>query len=303
MAAAAIPLLAKVLPWALGGMSFLKGFMGGGDQKTYQDTTSKTHGTNYLLNQGTQANYNRSTPNLDPRASQLYDQLIQSQTDRLNTPIADPRSYAQSIATENIRGLNRQAELQNKVIGNAFRQRGLGYSPAAGAGMANVEAGRVGQAFTYLNQIPGIERQTQLENEGLMNNRYQLMQQLAGQMPVGQENEGFTNTSNVSEGETQGESQNFSEGNIPGSQWGSGIGSLADMLGFGFGSGMFGGGGKGGQSVGTPSGINPNYQLPQTNLYNPYAPQYNNYPQFRNPQYQNSQMQLFNQVYGGGQRY
>lgn len=278
MAGFAIPLIGM-------GLSALGGIFGNRKQTQEQRTNQNTYNTGSFLRQGTNTNYNKQTPFYDQPTLDYRNNLMGFNQNRLGQQLLNPQAAANAITTQNVRGLNNQANLQNRVLSNTMRQRGLQYSPMGGTMMANAEMGRVGQAFDYMNQNPLLARQFQQEDENLMNNRLQLAQQLFGMIPKGAENEGFTNTADWGQDEQKGTMQNYTQGTQPGNMTGGGITSLADMLGFLYGRGAFGGSGKTGNSL---PGFQ-NWQLPNVYQY-PGVPQ-QQLPSWLQPQYPG---------YGGG---
>lgn len=252
------------------GASLLGGLFGNRKQKQESYTNQNTLNTGSFLRQGSNTNYNKQTPFYDQPTLDYRNNLMGFNQNRLGQQLLNPQTAANAITTQNIRNLNNQGALQNRVIANNMRQRGLQYSPMGGTMMANADVGRVGQAFDYLNQTPLLARQFEQENENLMNNRLQLAQQLFGMIPKGAENEGFANTADWGQDEQKGTMQSYTQGTQPGNMVAGGITSLADMLGFLYGRGAFGKSNAlpGFQNWQLPNGYTPNtYQFPNVNFY------------------------------------
>lgn len=255
----AIPALVK---WGLPALGALGGlFSNRGGTQRQQQNQSFNNTTNFT-NQGNTTGYGRSTPTYDPAAWDFRNELMGRV---LNRPqLQDPRAAAASMTTQNIQGLNTQADLQRKVMENMMRQRGLSYSPMGATMLGNFDAGRVQQAVGHLNNQPLLARQFEQENENLMNNRQQLAQQLFSMIPYSQENEQFQNTFGSGYQNQYGTSQSQSQVQMPGNMLGGTFGNLGTTLAGLYGRGAFGNMGNSG--VNNPRVIQP---LPVSNR-NPF---------------------------------
>lgn len=170
----------------------------------------------------TSANTATSAPTVTPEYSPLQKMLIDRATASLQRPAALPRGYEE----QGIRGINRTYDLAEQSLGNNLTARGLGGSPIAGAAEGRLSGGRASDIVQFQGTLPLLERQMQQED-------------LASAMNMLNFGIGRSTTgSNTGSGTTAGNMQ-YNEG----SPFGAGISTLAQLLGFFYGQGAFGGSG------------------------------------------------------------
>ncbi len=181
-------------------------FGGGATQKTQSQTQSSG-------NQQGQT-FGSSTPQLNPLQQSLAALFSRGAMDQFNqgTNLAP---YT-SAGLQQIQG---QGQQNSRAIANNLANRGLSFSPAAGAATTQNQLNTGNQMQGFLQQIPLLQHQLQ------QGNLQQLMQAFSTQ-PYGQDTSG---TSNVN---TSGMSNTESTGSTPG-------GGLAGLLG-GLGAGLAG---------------------------------------------------------------
>lgn len=175
-----------------------------------------------------------TTPTLDPAYAGIRDMLVSNISKRLQGS-----ALPEGLAERNIADINKTYDLAGTGLSNRLAARGLGTSPIAGAAEGVLGNERASEIVRMQQSLPILQRQMEMDNIA------QAIQAL----------QGGRGSTTVEEG-----------GGGAGSRIGSGISGLASMLGFLYGSGMFGGGtvapGTGGGS-GLPAFMNPSLLRPQ----------------------------------------
>lgn len=150
--------------------------MGWGDKKTQTSTNSAT-----------------TTPNLDPRASALYDQLGAESHNLIanaNKPV-----YGDAQKADVLNNLNDLANASTKHLSSTLAGRGALGSGDFETGAGNIEQQRLGQLSGFYSQLPAMEDQAHLQR---MMSALGFGAGLAGQMPVGQTSTGTGSSQEVS---------------------------------------------------------------------------------------------------------
>lgn len=175
---------------------------------------------------GSMKNKNTSTsnsmPSIDPQYKPLQDLILPSITQRLKNPTGLPAGYAEN----NTRSINDTYAGAQMGLDNRLSARGLSRSPVAGAADTSLANHRAGDISRMKSQIP------MLEDEMQRTNLMQALQVLG-----------------MGRGQTQ---------IMTGPQGGGvsgGIDGAAQMLGFLYGSGAFGGKGIGQSVPATAPGV------------------------------------------------
>lgn len=234
---------AWVLPALIAGSSALANWFGNKGQKVkgYSYSGSKTDQSfnTHFNNFSNQLN----TTVYDPMLQQYRDQLIGSGQGLLGKiPLTSPQEFAQSVLERNVSGINKQAELANKLFSNQLAMRGLGSSTmAANANARLAEEQRVQQLIQNSNALPFLQRQAEIENLQLQNAQRQLAASIFASIPKdtyseawqGGDSWGGSSSSTTSEGITEQQTSGNSLAGL--------FSALAPLLGFLGGLGVFGG--------------------------------------------------------------
>lgn len=164
-----------------------------------------------------------TTPTFAPGFGSLRDAVIGRAMNRLRNPTG---AFGAPFQNAQISKINDTYDAVRRSAANRAIEGGTAGSANATGALQNLDTARAGSIVDFQNQIPGMEREAGNQDFAAA------MQAL-----------GFgTGTSSATTGTaTQ---------TTPGNALGGGISSLAGMLGFLYGQGAFGGGGKGG-------GVNP----------------------------------------------
>lgn len=222
MAAAAIPLALKALPWAITGLSGLAGLFGG--RSKTQTMSRNESGTR----SGTQTqNFNtQDMPVYTPEMQTILNAILAQYQNRIKTG-TDLSGYQ----TSGLQNINQAADLKRRVMDNMMASRGLSSSPTAGSALGRIESGRIGEQVNFLNQIPLLQRQLQGED---INNYANFFKSL----PVGTARTGSNTTTSNENYSNQMQGTSTDPGNMLAGLFG-GVGSgLAATFGRKY--GMFG---------------------------------------------------------------
>lgn len=138
----ALPLLAKILPPAIGAIGSILG-----SRKSARTGTSGYSQT--------------TTSGVDPQYSPLQAKLIEMVMARIGSPSALPAGYAAG----GIGSINRVSNLLRQRRENDLTSRGLAGSPVAASADATAETGRGASLAEFLNSLPLVERD--MRNEDL----------------------------------------------------------------------------------------------------------------------------------------
>jgi hypothetical protein len=158
------------------------------------------------------------TPTIAPEYGPLQQLLIQRATDKLRNPTALPAGYE----TGGIKTINDTFDTGQQSLENTLSARGLSRSPIGGTPLARMQGNRLSSISNFRTNLPLVQRQMQQEDQ-------------AGALDLLGMGRGATVT-----------------GQQPGDMLGGGVSGLAQMLGFLYGQGAFGGsGGRGGSPVST----------------------------------------------------
>lgn len=158
------------------------------------------------------SNRNKNNATQLPVTPEAYQGLEGTLINQIMKRLSGGSSLPSGYEAGQIGGINRTYDLANQSLGNQLTARGLGQSPIAGAGAAQMQQSRAGDIVRMQQGLPLLERQ--LGNEDL-----DLARQVLGAA------RGVQTTSGA--------------GGLAG-----GATSLANMLAFLYGSGAFGGGSK-----------------------------------------------------------
>ena len=150
-----------------------------------------------------------TTRTLPPELRQLNEIIQQQIRSRLQGSSALPAGYE----TSGIRNINNTFDLAGQGLANTLTARGLGTSPIAGAADTRMTLGRAGEISRFQENLPGLERQFRNEDLGIAS---QLINAGRGVSTTGTQTYG---------------------GGAAGS-----VENLAQMLGYFYGTGAFGGG-------------------------------------------------------------
>lgn len=220
--------IAWVVPAIMGGLGALSGLFG--NRKKQQEQYQKQTGSFNETSSST------TTPTYDPQALDFRNFLMGNAQNRLRVPMSDPRQLAANVTNEGVQNVNNIGRLQQTMLENTLRQRGLSNSNMGASAIANFDANRMMQIGGLLNQQPMLSRQFAQENDNLLNQRQQLAQNLFNMIPYGQSMTG--NRSGTNEQITQGTVTQ--PGNMLGGALGGLFQGIAPFLGSIWGQQMFG---------------------------------------------------------------
>ncbi|MGQ9845899.1 MAG: hypothetical protein ACUVQP_00140 [Bacteroidales bacterium] len=235
---------AWLFPAMMTGFSALGGLFGGRSRKQTQHQISSsqtdTNYTNQFNNFSTYANRTDYDPLLYAYRNKMLDTGM-NLFDRLNLP--STQDYVNAVLQQNVAGINKKAELQNRLLQNALAQRGLSGSPMA-TFARQAEADRIAELIQNSNLRPILERQTDIENMQLEDARKALGMQIFSSVPKDTSGESWQGGTSWGGSTTKTTSESFGENVIPGSALSGLFGSLGSILAFLAGLGYF----RGGQS-------------------------------------------------------
>lgn len=166
----------------------------------------------------TSTSTNAAMPTETPEAASLSNTIRQMIESRLRAPAGVPEGYE----TGGVRQINSVFDVLNQNKAAQLTARGLSDSPIGATVMDSTENARGGEIAKFTSGIPLVARQ--LQNEDLAS-----AMQFYSALP-----RGISSTATGTGTQT-----------VPGNMLGGGIGDLATMLAFFYGTGAFGGGGKG----------------------------------------------------------
>lgn len=204
MAAAAIPLLMKALPWIATGVSSLGGLFGAPKQpESTVDSTNKIEGT--------------SRPIYDEKTGIARDQILQN----LLTQVDEVPDFARSYTAAGLDNINATDNARSQILNSLMQRSGFGSSLGSTFARASGQNYRLGQQAGFMNQVP-------LQMEQVRSNRVNQLSDFFKSLPVGTS----TNQTQTGHSKTVGTPAN--------SPWASALTSGATMLGGLLGQGAFG---------------------------------------------------------------
>lgn len=195
--------------------------------------------------QTSQSQYNNTssvTPNLLPQQKSLYDALYQQALGRANGQTPGLQGYS----SQGLQNINAASEAARQNTVNRLASSGLLSSPVAAASGTQADIARAGQSANFLNSLPLLQNQLQIQNLGVAGDIFRLP------------GVGSTSTSS-------GSGTNTTTGQQGGGLGGA-LGGLGSSLGFLYGMGAFGGGGGGNSPNGYAPGIAPYPTLQQAGI-------------------------------------
>lgn len=149
-----------ILPIAMAGASGLAGLFSGRPQTQTSTTQSQKEYYDWLSNvlsgNTSQETSGWEAPTYDETQAGARDEILRMLMQRAIGSM-DMRGYQ----AQGLREINANADLQRKALQNLMASRGLGYSPVAANAFGQGEAGRLGQAVQFTNQIPLVQNQLQ----------------------------------------------------------------------------------------------------------------------------------------------
>lgn len=223
------------------GAAALQGALGNRQQKQQQTSRQNSQSNSNFANYSNNFNNQSQRTEYDPALLGLRGNLI-SRANQFMGPLGgiSPNSWAQSVVQQGVSGINSQAALRQRIMQNALRQRGLGYSAAGAYAGAQGESDRISNLINNSNQLPILQRQAEMEDFNRENQRQQLANQIFQMIPKDTYQEGWSGGSQWGNQETKGTQEGFSENIIPGNPMAGGFSSLASMLAKLIGAGAFG---------------------------------------------------------------
>lgn len=242
-----------ILPFLGMGMGALQGALGNKGQKQIQQSKQNTYNNYTNDTWNNQNSYSKSMPVYDDQTWQAKNVLYDKVGSRLNIPLSDPNALARSQVNQNIWNIGGTAGLQQKLMQQQLASRGINYGAMGDAPRQAMDAGRISQLIQARNQLPGLTRQYEMENEQLAQGRLGQMMQLFAMTPKGTESEQSTSGHQYSSGESRGESQGWNQSTIPGNPWlgalQGGVQGLGEGLARYYGNRAGGGGGWSGRGL------------------------------------------------------
>ena len=163
-----------VLPLAIAGLSGLAGLFGG--RKKTTETTSNADFTQNRTDSNMGWQDSMSEPMYDPFQLSMRNYLLDQFRNRANTS-TDMRGYVGQGLAE----INRASSLREQGLKAMLSQRGLSRSPMAAGAASQLEGDRYGQTISFMNQVPLLQRQMQMEDLNQFANFFK-------GLPVGQHN-------------------------------------------------------------------------------------------------------------------
>ena len=182
-------------------------------KKAAQQTSNQTQ-------TGTTSSTSTTAPTvLGPEYASLQSAIMPSIMRRIQSPTGLPRGYEE----QGINKINRTFDVGRMALDNRLTSNGLGRSPVAGAGMSNMERGRVSSIADFQTELPMVARDMQNQDLALAMQQMDFGRSLAGHS---------TSTTGNTTGTSTGKLDDGSGG-------GGFLGNMSSMLGWLIGQGAF----------------------------------------------------------------
>jgi hypothetical protein len=193
---------AFLLPAAIAGISALSGLLGGRKQTAESNQNSNSNFSQDREDSQTSNTDQTSSPSYDPFQLAIRDYLLSQFQNRANSS-----QNINGLVGQGLSNINTGGEMRQKALDAILAGRGLSRSNVAVNASNQLQSGRIGESIGFLNQVPQLQRQMQMED---LNNMAAFFKSL----PVGQRtygtnfSTGTTHTAGMQTGTQQGTQTN-----------------------------------------------------------------------------------------------